>query len=55
MEKTFWHLVIHYGRVSGRCSDGRTFSEPTKNPTAFAHAMLVAFHLCGVECDLTAD
>lgn len=33
VEKLHWFIVVHDDRVSGRCSDGRTFSEPCHTPS----------------------
>ena len=52
MSAIHWFITYEPGRCWGRCSDGRTFSNPTKNGAAFAHGMIQAFTLAGVSCEL---
>lgn len=47
-----WFLVVENGRVSGRCSDGRTFSDPTINPRGYLHGFTAALTMHGVSYEV---
>lgn len=50
-----WTLTCHMGqKVEGRCSDGRTFSEPVRKTWAWAKGFMAAVEMAGGTAELIA-